>query len=107
MKKVEIMFPSAYIPYGTWGSSYFPAWQTSPLAEVNIGQFAGESMARILAKRKTSINHLDYLIIGSTIPWHWKFWNATVVANCAGKRLAGFQMEQACATGLQAIILAG
>ena len=35
------MLSEARIPYGTWGSSYFPAWQTSALAEVNIGQFAG------------------------------------------------------------------
>ena len=105
--KTQTMFADARIPYGTWGSSYFPAWQTSPLAEVNIGQFAGEGMARIMAKRKTSVSHLDYLIIGSTVPWHWKFWNATVVASCLGKRLPGFQMEQACATGLQAVVLAG
>ena len=70
MKKTDKMFPDARIPYGTWGSSYFPAWQSSPLAEVNIGQFAGESMARILGKRKVSSSHLDYLIIGSTVPWH-------------------------------------
>ena len=42
------MFSKARIPYGTWGSSYFPAWQTSALAKVNIGQFAGEAMNRIL-----------------------------------------------------------
>ncbi len=107
MKKVKSMFPDARIPYGTWGTSYFPAWQTSPLAEVNIAQFAGEAMAKIMSKRKTSVSHLDYLIIGSTVPWHWKFWNATVVATCVGKRVPGFQMEQACATGLQAIIMAG
>ncbi len=105
--KIQKMFPNAYIPYGTWGCSYFPAWQTSPLAEVNIGQFAGEAMARIMNKRKVPVSNLDYLIIGSTVPWHFKFWNATVVANCMGKRLPGFQMEQACATGLQAVILAG
>ncbi|MBW7936477.1 MAG: thiolase family protein [Flavobacteriales bacterium] len=107
MKKVKSMFPDARIPYGTWGSSYFPAWQTSPLAEVNIGQFAGEAMARIMGLRKTPVSHLDYLVIGSTVPWHFKFWNATVVASCMGKRVPGYQMEQACATGLQAIILAG
>ncbi|MEI6508643.1 MAG: hypothetical protein WCO54_09150 [Bacteroidota bacterium] len=107
MKKTKSMFPDAFIPYGTWGSSYFPAWQASPLAEVNIAQFAGEGMARIMSLRKVSINYLDYLIIGSTVPWHWKFWNATVVASCMGKRVPGFQMEQACATGLQAVILAG
>ncbi len=101
------MFPGAYIPYGTWGCSYFPAWQTSPMAEVNIGQFAGEAMALIMSKRKVPLINLDYLIIGSTVPWHFKFWNATVVAACMGKRLPGFQMEQACATGLQAVILAG
>ena len=101
------MFPNAKIPYGTWGSSYFPAWQTSPLAEVNIGQFAGEAMARILSLRGVQKTALDYLVIGSTIPWHWKFWTAPLVSSCMGHRIPGYHMEQACATGLQAILLAG
>jgi len=100
----KIMFPKARIPYGTWGSSYFPAWQTSALAEVNIGQFAGEAMNKILGMRNVPKNELEYLIIGSTIPWHWKFWNAPLVASCLGQRVPGFHMEQACATGLQTII---
>jgi len=107
MKVVESMFPNARIPYGTWGSSYFPAWQASALAEVNIAQFAGEAMANILGKRKVSRKELDYLVVGSTIPWHWKFWNGPVVASCMGQRIPGFQMEQACATGLSAVIVAG
>lgn len=106
MKQVNHIKKEARIPYGTWGSSYFPAWQSSPLAEVNIGQFAGESMARILSERKVSTAHLDYLMIGSTVPWHWKFWNATMVASCMGRRIPGFHLEQACATGLQAIVQA-
>lgn len=106
MNKGDLMFPRARIPYGTWGSSYFPAWQMSPLAEVNIGQFAGEAMNKILGKRKIPKNHLEYLVIGSTIPWHWKFWNAPLVASCLGHRIPGFHMEQACATGLQATVLA-
>jgi acetyl-CoA acetyltransferase len=107
MKEEERLFPKARIPYGTWGSSYFPAWQTSALAEVNIGQFAGESMNRILGKRKVPKDQLDYLVIGSTVPWHWKFWNAPLVASCVGERLPGYHVEQACATGLQAAVLAG
>jgi acetyl-CoA acetyltransferase len=101
------MFPKARIPYGTWGSSFFPAWQTSVLAEVNIGQFAGEAMNRILGIRKVPKSELEYLIIGSTIPWHWKFWNAPLVASCLGHRIPGFHIEQACATGLQAVLIAG
>jgi acetyl-CoA acetyltransferase len=97
-------FPAARIPYGTWGSSYFPAWQTSALAEVNIGQFAGESMARILGLRGVPIAELEYLILGSTIPWHWKFWTAPLVASCMGHRIPGYHVEQACATGLQAVL---
>jgi len=96
----------ARIPYGTWGSSYFPAWQTSPLAEVNIGQFAGEAMGRILGLRRVPQNRLEYLVIGSTIPWHWKFWTAPLVASCMGTRIPGFHVEQACATGLQAVVVA-
>jgi acetyl-CoA acetyltransferase len=101
------MFPRARIPYGTWGSSFFPAWQTSALAEVNIGQFAGEAMNRILGIRKVPKSELDYLIIGSTVPWNWKFWNAPLVASCLGQRITGDHMEHACATGLQAVLLAG
>jgi acetyl-CoA acetyltransferase len=107
MKKGDVMFSRARIPYGTWGSSYFPAWQTSSLAEVNIGQFAGEAANKIYGMRKVPVNALDYLIIGSTVPWHWKFWTAPLVSSCMGHRLPGFHMEQACATGLQAAILAG
>lgn len=107
MKANVEMFPRARIPYGTWGSSFFPAWQASPLAEVNPGQFAGEAMARILGIRKVPKSELDYLIIGSTVPWHWKFWNAPLVASCLGQRVTGFHVEQACATGLQTVLLAG
>jgi acetyl-CoA acetyltransferase len=107
MIPTERMFPRARIPYGTWGASYFPAWQTSPLAEVNIGQFAGEAMARILSLRWVPSHALEYLVIGSTIPWHWKFWTAPLVASCMGRRLPGYHVEQACATGLQAVLLAG
>ena len=106
MKDEKIMFPKARIPYGTWGSSYFPAWQTSALAEVNIGQFAGEAMNKILGLKKVPKSSLEYLVIGSTIPWHWKFWNAPLVASCLGQRIPGYHVEQACATGLQAIIVA-
>ena len=106
MKENVEMFPKARIPYGTWGSSFFPAWQTSAMAEVNIGQFAGEAMNRILGLRKVPKSELEYLVIGSTIPWHWKFWNAPLVASCLGRRIPGFHIEQACATGLQAVLLA-
>jgi acetyl-CoA acetyltransferase len=101
------MYRRARIPYGTWGSSYFPAWQTSALAEVNIGQFAGEAMNKIMGMRKVPRTELDYLVLGSTIPWHWKFWTAPLVASCMDRRIPGFHMEQACATGLQAVMVAG
>lgn len=98
------MFPNARIPYGTWGSSYFPAWQTSALAEVNIGQFAGEAMGRILGLRGVPKGQLEYLVTGSTVPWHWKFWQSPLVASCLGHRVPGYHVEQACATGLQAVL---
>lgn len=107
MKTTASMFPRARIPYGTWGSSYFPAWQTSGLAEVNIGQFAGEAAARIYGMRQVPKSEIEYLVIGSTIPWHWKFWTAPMVASCMGQRLPGYHVEQACATGLQAVLLGG
>jgi len=105
MKPIPSAFPDARIPYGAWGSSFFPAWQTSPFAEVNIGQLAGEAMGRILSLRSVPKHSLDYLVIGSTIPWHWKFWTAPLVASCMGQRVPGYHVEQACATGLQAVVL--
>ena len=107
MNASDSVLPRARIPYGTWGSSFFPAWQTSPLAEVNIGQFAGEAAGRILGLRRVPKSELDYLVIGSTVPWHWKFWTAPLVASCLGQRVPGYHVEQACATGLQAVMLAG
>ena len=62
------MYRRARIPYGTWGSSFFPAWQTSPLAEVNIGQFAGEAMGRILSLRGVPQRRLEYMIDLDTGP---------------------------------------
>ena len=106
MSRFENIFPNARIPYGTWGSSYFPAWQMSALAEVNIGQFAGEALSRILNVRKVPQNIINYLVTGSTIPWHWKFWNSPFVSSCAGHRIPGYHVEQACATGLKATLLA-
>jgi len=106
MRPSTSLFPRARIPYGTWGSSFFPAWQMSAMAEVNIGQFAGEAMNRILGLRKVSRDEIQYLVIGSTIPWHWKFWNAPLIASCLGIRVPGYHVEQACATGLQAAVLA-
>lgn len=106
MSTEPVLYPRARIPYGTWGASYFPAWQTSALAEVNIGQFAAESMTRILGLRRVPIDTLEYLILGSTIPWHWKFWNAPLLAATFGRRIPGFHLEQACATGLQAVLAA-
>jgi acetyl-CoA acetyltransferase len=100
-----VLFPRARIPYGTWGSSYFPAWQSSALAEVNPGQFAGETMSRILGMRGVRQDELDYLVLGSTVPWHWKFWTAPMVASIMGHRIPGFHVEQACATGLQAVLM--
>ncbi len=106
MKETAPRFADARVPYGAWGSSYFPAWQMSALAEVNIGQFAGEAMSRIMGLRKIPTSELDYLIIGSTIPWHFKFWTAPLVSSCLGRRIPGYHMEQACATGLQAVVAA-
>jgi len=106
LKNEASMFPNARIPYGTWGSSFFPAWQMSALAEINIGQFAGEAMSKILSRSNVPQNSLNYLVTGSTIPWHWKFWNSPFISSCIGHRVTGHHVEQACATGLKATLLA-
>jgi len=106
MKDVSPCCPDAFIPYGTWGGSWFPAWHTSALAEVDIARFAAESMPFVLARSKVPMSRLDYLISGSTIPWLYKFWGSPFLSHVMGHRLPGFHIEQACATGLQVILKA-
>ena len=106
MKEIPPIYEKAFIPYGAWGGSWFPAWHTSPLAEVDIARFAAEAMPYVLGKRNIPIDMLDYLVSGSTIPWLYKFWNSPYLSHSFGKRLPGFHLEQACATGLQLIIKA-
>jgi len=106
MKQVPSVYPKAFIPYGAWGGSWFPAWHTSPLAEVDIARFAADAMPYILGKRNIPISELDYLVTGSTIPWLYKFWSSPYLSHSFGYRLPGFHLEQACATGLQVIIKA-
>jgi hypothetical protein len=38
MKSTPVIHPDAH-SLRHLGSSYFPAWESSPLAELNIGQF--------------------------------------------------------------------
>jgi acetyl-CoA acetyltransferase len=106
MKQAGSCYPEAFIPYGTWGGSWFPAWHTSALAEVDIARFAAEAMPLVLSKRKVSISQLDYLATGSTIPWLYKFWGSPYLSHSLGHRLPGFHIEQACATGLQVVVKA-
>lgn len=106
MKDASPCYPKAFIPYGTWGGSWFPAWHTSPLAEVDIARFAADSMPLILSKKKVAVSQLDYLVSGSTIPWLYKFWTSPYLSHSFGHRLPGFHLEQACATGLQVIVKA-
>jgi acetyl-CoA acetyltransferase len=63
-------------------------------------------MARIMGRRHVELTSLDYLVLGSTIPWHWKFWNAPMLSALFGRRIPGHHLEQACATGLQATLAA-
>ena len=106
MKNIAPIYPNAYIPYGTWGGSWFPAWHTSALAEVDIARFAADALPYVLSRKGVPVSELDYLVTGSTIPWLYKFWNSPYLSHSFGHRLPGFHVEQACATGLQAIVKA-
>ncbi|HHE47238.1 MAG TPA: hypothetical protein ENL08_06030, partial [Bacteroidetes bacterium] len=106
MKDISSIYPRAFIPYGAWGGSWFPAWHTSALAEVDIARFAAEAMSFVLGRRKVPVSRLDYLVSGSTVPWLYKFWGSPYLSHSFGHRLPGFHLEQACATGLQVVVKA-
>ncbi len=106
MKDISSIYPRAFIPYGAWGGSWFPAWHTSALAEVDIARFAAEAMSFVLGRRKVPVSRLDYLVSGSTVPWLYKFWGSPYLSHSLGHRLPGFHLEQACATGLQVVVKA-
>jgi len=100
------LFPNARIPWGIGGSSYFPAWHASPFAETSIGQFAAESACLIMGKGGVSVQDIDYLVSGATIPWPNEFWGAPYLAACMERRVPGVHVSQACATGLKAVLTA-
>jgi len=106
VKDISSIYPRAFIPYGAWGGSWFPAWHTSALAEVDIARFAAEAMSFVLGRRKVPVSRLDYLVSGSTVPWLYKFWGSPYLSHSLGHRLPGFHLEQACATGLQVVVKA-
>ena len=100
------MFPNARIPYGAWASTWVPAWNTSALAQVDMGHVAGAFAAYGLSKRGIRLDQLKGLVTGSTIPVTDWFWEPTLVSTHMGSRLSGMHVEQACATGLVAPMMA-
>jgi len=101
------MFPEARIVWGAGASSFFPFWHRSALAETDIARWSAESMNRILGKSGVPKSEMDYLVAGSTIPWHMEFWGAPFLAQCAERRIPGIHVSQGCATGLKAVLVAG
>lgn len=106
MKDQVRIFPNARIPWGIGGSSFFPAWHSSAFAETNIGQFAAEAACLILGKGGVSVQDIDYLVSGSTIPWPNEFWGAPYLSAQMEHRVPGVHVSQACATGLKAVLTA-
>jgi acetyl-CoA acetyltransferase len=100
----ESVFPKAHIPYGTWASSFFPERNKSGLGKVAIPRFSALGMTVMMQERNVKMSELDYLIVGSTIPWIYKFYGAGFLSHLTGHRVPGHHMENACATGLRVII---
>ena len=92
------MFKKAYVPYKGYWSSPFCKWQGSFQGEdsVKLGAATARKFFELRGYKPTMF---DGLVLGSTIPQPWWFYNSPHVANLLGNPdISGPCIAQACAT---------
>lgn len=91
------------IPLGQLWSSPFARWQGS-LAEVSSLDLAAAVTGRALADRRVSVDGIDGLVLGVTVPQPELFYGApTLAARLGLAAVTGPMIAQACATSVAAL----
>ena len=99
-------FENVCIPYGAYWSTPFCKWQGS-LATQNALSLAAEVAREALARRKISVQDLDGLVVGMTVPQRHALYAAPWLAGMIGAEgITGPTVSQACATGARVLATA-
>lgn len=96
-------YQRSYIPYGLYWSTPFCKWQ-GQLAGAHALQLAAQVGKKVFADRKASLENLDGLVLGTTVPQRRSFYGAPWVGAMMGAEgLTGPTLSQACATSVRCI----
>ena len=100
------MTASAYVPYGAYWSTPFARWQGS-FANLHSLRFAAEVAKRELKNREIDSEHLDYGVLGTTIPQQHCFYGLPWITGMLGAdHVGGPTVNQACATSARCLQMA-
>lgn len=93
----------AFIPYGAYWSTPFVRWQGS-LSHLHPLELAAWVAKTELARRNIGVEHLDYGVLGVTIPSRSSFFGLPWVTGMLGAmNVGGPTISQACATSARCL----
>lgn len=97
-------FENVWIPYGTYWTSPFCAWQ-GRFANLPPIPFAAELTSRALNERGIAPDDIDGMCLGTTVPSKGSFYGAPWLAGLAGLcQISGPTINQACATSARCMV---
>ncbi len=97
------MFNNVYVPYKGYWSSPFCKWQGSFQNEVAV-ELAAETAKKFFALRGYQSDDFDGIVLGTTIPQKWWFYDSPQFATLIGNpKISGPHVAQACATSTVSI----
>ena len=106
MTAQAMQFSDVWIPYGSYWSTPFCAWQGS-LASLAPIPFAADVARRALTERSIAPTDIDGLCLGTTVPSRHSFYGAPWFAGLVGLgHVTGPTINQACATSVRCLVQA-
>jgi len=92
------MFKNVFVPYQGYWSSPFCKWQGSFQNEVAV-ELAAATAKKFFELRGYQPDHFDSIVLGTTIPQKWWFYDSPNFATLMGNPdISGPRVAQACAT---------
>jgi acetyl-CoA acetyltransferase family protein len=92
------MFSKVFIPYKSYWSSPFCKWQGS-MQNADAVELLAATARKFLDQKGFDVNMFDSLVLGTTIPQPWWFYDGPNFATLMGNpNISGPRISQACAT---------